>query len=157
MKVDYNDSRITETRGADSPLQQDETTDNDSFLSLSFIHIRDEKVEQAVYRICRLLGRHGDVAVVLDYLLEQTRSASLCNEGLILLRQTLKGVGERKEAGKEAEVVSSVIMVVEELMDEEKEVTKDRVLHSCLLMGVVRECARVLGKPLVIISSILYH
>ena len=123
MKVDCGDSRITETRGSDPQLLEEEKRAEDSLsLSLSFIHIRGEEVEEAVYRICRLLGNQGDVAVLCDHLLEQSASSLLHHESFILLRHVLRGVRERRGDTPEVknEVMSAVKIVVEEIVDEEE-------------------------------------
>ena len=117
-------------------------------MPLSFIHIRGEEVEEAVYSICCLLGNQGDVAVLCDHLLEQSHSSLLHLESLILLRHVLRGVRERKGDTPELkdEVMSAVKIVVEELVEEEEENSRYEILHGCLLMGVIGECAQVLGE-----------
>lgn len=146
MKVDCGDSRITETRGGDPQLSE-EGKESES-MSLSFIHIRGKEVEEAVYSICRLLGKQGDVAVLCDHLLEQSHSSLMHHESLILLRHILRGVRERKGDTPQVKekVMSAVKIVVEELVEEEGENSRYEILHGCLLMAVIGECAQVLGK-----------
>lgn len=89
------------------------------------------------------MGRQGDAPVVLDHILEYSRSTALKAECFILLRHVLCGVAHR--TALQQEVASAVRLVVEEITEENFDLSKKAVIQNCLLMLLVAECAGVLG------------
>ena len=63
-----------------------------SKLALRFVHFRDERIEGLLYNICRLLGCHGNLQVVVDHLMDLYRSSfSQQKELLLILAHVLTG------------------------------------------------------------------
>ena len=81
-----------------------------SKLALRFVHFRDERIEGLLYNICRLLGRHGNLQVVVDHLIDLYRSSfSQRKELLLILAHVLNGA--KKSGGPVSACVSSLIEV----------------------------------------------
>ncbi len=63
-----------------------------SKIALHFVHFREERIETLLYSVCQLLGRYGNLQVVVDHLMDLYRSSEAQRkELLIILSQVLTG------------------------------------------------------------------
>ena len=103
----------TSKRTSQTPTPDTEPNDlspHMSKLALRFVHFRDERIEGLLYNICRLLGRHGNLQVVVDHLMDLYRSSfSQQKELLLILSHVLDGA--KKSGGLVSACVSSLIEV----------------------------------------------
>ncbi len=63
-----------------------------SKIALHFVHFREERIETLLYSVCQLLGRYGNLQVVVDHLMDLYRSSEgQRKELLIILSRVLTG------------------------------------------------------------------
>lgn len=63
---------------------------------LVFTHFSSDKVADLLGEVCRLLGCHGDLMVVVDYIMDECHAhPHLCCEHLLLLSQVIAGGGHK--------------------------------------------------------------
>jgi len=76
-----------------------------SKLALRFTHFRDDRIQALLYDVCELVGHHGDLAVVLDHLMDLYRSSKTQRKELLLVfKHVIQGA-----RGKASEEVCPLI------------------------------------------------
>lgn len=87
--------------------------------SLHYVHFTSDRIESLLQQVCQLLGRHGSLSVIVDYLQEKLRLSSSTHgkELLLILSHVLLGASQRRE-GESAESADEIFVLVEGLLEE---------------------------------------
>lgn len=155
-ELDTNDLHLLEVRTQSNEFLHYQ---KDWFPSLVFAHLRDEHCVHHFFGICQLLGQRGDLAVLIDHLLDQFSliHSSQGPEVLLVLLKVLRGAA-RCGAVTEVPISNSdglaVHRVLEELTDYSRSLLTENpvkqrcqliCLHSLRLL-VLEQCALLLGE-----------
>ncbi|XP_070560811.1 TELO2-interacting protein 1 homolog isoform X2 [Ptychodera flava] len=71
-----------------------------------FKHFRDEKIYQVLVQICRLLGRHGHLQLLIDTFMDKFRSSDCQRkQAILIISEILEGFASRKDLKTEEDFV----------------------------------------------------
>lgn len=126
-------------------------------LPLHHAHFSSDKVAALLHEVCQLLGCHGDLAVLVDYVLDQCHAHPhlRCEYFLLLchvLRGGKRGCGHDKEvSSKEDELIIVIESVVTLLVSRDTwshdltgNASLNSDLYSFLLLNTIYTCVHVL-------------
>ena len=90
---------------------------------LHYVHFSSDQIEALCQEVCHLLGRHGSLPVIVDYLLDQLRLSSSSSslrgkELLLVLSHVLLGAGQRSKTAESADDAEDIFALVEGLLEE---------------------------------------
>ena len=86
--------------------------------SLHYVHFTSNRISSLLQQVCELLGCHGSLPIIVDYLLEKLRvSLSMHRKELLLiLSQVLRGASSQRRGS--AESADEMFVLVEGLLEE---------------------------------------
>ena len=78
---------------------------------LRYVHFSSDRIEALFQEVCHLLGCHGSLAVIVDYLLDQLKLSSSLHgkELLLVLSRVLVGAGQRRGSAESADEMYALV------------------------------------------------